>query len=320
MEPASTHQRMVALARRQHGVVSRRQLLEAGYGGSLIDHQLRRGRLWPVFRGVYAVGRPPELKRSLWTAGTLAAGPGAILAGTSAAEYWGIVKPHSQVEVHRPRGSNLILPGLYPAGRSGSLCMKTRRTDDDLITRCARPGAGPDVRSPAGVLIDLARVFSSRKMERAISEASRLGFLGSGEVDLILRKGAGRPGVALLREHLRWWMPEMGDILSVLEGMFLRLCLENSIEPPLVNHQVAGMMVDFVWLDRKVVVEVDGFRFHGDRRSFERDHARQARLAAVGYLRLAFTYNQVTRSPEEVLAAVLPSLEAWSPRRPESSP
>ncbi|WP_410963619.1 type IV toxin-antitoxin system AbiEi family antitoxin domain-containing protein, partial [Salmonella sp. SAL4455] len=46
------------LAKRQHGVVSRRQLLSMGYTASAIEHRLARGRLHGVGRGVYAIGRP----------------------------------------------------------------------------------------------------------------------------------------------------------------------------------------------------------------------------------------------------------------------
>jgi len=43
-------------AARQHGVVSRAQLLRAGVGGHLVDHRVRRGRLHVLHRGVYRVG------------------------------------------------------------------------------------------------------------------------------------------------------------------------------------------------------------------------------------------------------------------------
>src|SRR5215212_10751833 len=44
------------IARRQHGVVARRQLLGTGVTGSAIDRLVRSGWLHPLHRGVYAVG------------------------------------------------------------------------------------------------------------------------------------------------------------------------------------------------------------------------------------------------------------------------
>ena|GEM_PF-5063000 len=45
------------LARGQHGVLTRRDLLAFGFGSRSIEHRLHSGRLYPVYRGVYAVGR-----------------------------------------------------------------------------------------------------------------------------------------------------------------------------------------------------------------------------------------------------------------------
>ena len=49
---------MARLAVRQHGVVSRRQLLAIGLGGDAIWHRMRTGRLHAIHPGVYAVGHP----------------------------------------------------------------------------------------------------------------------------------------------------------------------------------------------------------------------------------------------------------------------
>ena len=47
---------IVALARRQHGVVSTRQILDAGVGPHAIEARVARGWLRRLYKGVYAVG------------------------------------------------------------------------------------------------------------------------------------------------------------------------------------------------------------------------------------------------------------------------
>src|SRR5687768_16890105 len=78
------------LARPQHGVVSRRQLLDAGLTPEAIRHRVRRGKLHPVRRGVFAVGRPGVDQLGRWMAAVLACGSGAVLSHTSAGALWGI--------------------------------------------------------------------------------------------------------------------------------------------------------------------------------------------------------------------------------------
>jgi hypothetical protein len=61
--------------------------------------------------------------------------------------------------------------------------------------------------------------------------------------------------------------------------------------------------VDFLWRDRRLIVETDGFRHHSHRDAFERDRARDARLQSLGFRVLRFTYRQVLdRTP--VVAAL----------------
>src|SRR5919109_1244549 len=79
------HDRMIAaLADRQHGVVSRSQLLRAGVPGHVIDHRVWLKRLHPTHHGVYAAGHRNLTKQGRWMAAVLAAGPGAVLSHRSA--------------------------------------------------------------------------------------------------------------------------------------------------------------------------------------------------------------------------------------------
>src|SRR3954469_16548737 len=95
MAPSTVHGAVWATVRAQHGVVARRQLLALGYSHDAIRHRVAAGRLHPVMRGVYAVGRPQLTPKGRWMAAVLACGPGAVLSHDSAAASWGIRKQRS---------------------------------------------------------------------------------------------------------------------------------------------------------------------------------------------------------------------------------
>jgi hypothetical protein len=82
--------RMAALARRQHGIVNRRQLLGLGVTKEEIDGRVRSGGLHLIHRGVYAVGHTAITVRGRWMAAVLASGDGAVLSHRSATALWGI--------------------------------------------------------------------------------------------------------------------------------------------------------------------------------------------------------------------------------------
>ena len=71
-----------------------------------------------------------------------------------------------------------------------------------------------------------------------------------------------------------------------------------------MNTRLGPYEVDFLWRDWRLIVEVDGYRHHGDRSAFERDRARDAHLQSLGFRVMRFTYRQVKDDPDSVLAAV----------------
>jgi len=77
--------------------------------------------------------------------------------------------------------------------------------------------------------------------------------------------------------------PEATETRSNPEIDFLALCREAGLPMPAVNALVEGRMVDFSWPRARLVVEVDTYRFHGDRTAFERDHESTMVLRRAGY-------------------------------------
>jgi very-short-patch-repair endonuclease len=86
--------------------------------------------------------------------------------------------------------------------------------------------------------------------------------------------------------------------------MFLRAIARAGLSPPQVNVRLGRHTVDFLWPEHRLVVELDGWQFHGHRIAFERDGRRDAELQIAGYAVLRFTSRRVRDDPVAVAAAV----------------
>jgi very-short-patch-repair endonuclease len=96
----------------------------------------------------------------------------------------------------------------------------------------------------------------------------------------------------------------------------LSLCRRHRLPKPEVNVKVDRYTVDFLWQERRLIVEVDGWEGHRSRTAFETDRARDAPLKILGYDVLRFTWRQVTKASGEVASTIRELL--GGDRRPHS--
>jgi very-short-patch-repair endonuclease len=144
-------------------------------------------------------------------------------------------------------------------------------------------------------LLDLAAVLAFPELRRAVAEADYRRLLDVKAIHRCL--GRGRPGSADLRRALECHLPRLAETLSVLEERFLALCESSRLPMPKVNAKVDGLMVDALWRDQRVIVELDGHRSHATPTAIERDRHRELALRASGYRVLRYTWQQVTSQP-----------------------
>ncbi|HWN72792.1 MAG TPA: type IV toxin-antitoxin system AbiEi family antitoxin domain-containing protein, partial [Solirubrobacterales bacterium] len=174
--------------RRQHGVIARDQLTALGFSSKAIRHRIAIGRLHPVRRGIYAVGRPEVSDKGRWMAAVLACGDGAVLSHSSAAALWRIGwEERGVVEISLPSLSRRRHPGIR-IHRRPSL---TRR---DLTREYGIP-----VTTPIQTLIDMSLRLDRRGVERMINEADKYDLVHPPGLRKALDLRAGEPGVAKLR-------------------------------------------------------------------------------------------------------------------------
>jgi len=91
---------------------------------------------------------------------------------------------------------------------------------------------------------------------------------------------------------------------SELERKLLPTLQAAGLPRPLVNHRLGPYTIDFLWPDRKLAVETDGWAGHGHRIAFERDRSRDADLQAQGFAVLRFTWRQVMHETLRVTVRV----------------
>lgn len=302
----------------QHGVLSRRQLLEAGIPGSTIDSRLRKF-LFPVFCGVYAVGRPQVSREALWMAGVFAGGNGAALGGASAAAAWGFMKVRPAVEVVRLGRARTERSPIHLNDEIQSIPLRIRNTRS-LPDRDVRTIGPIAIVSPARALLDLAASLTPSAWSHAFLEADRLGLLDDGELADCVERGRGHPGAGLLRSRLADRIPDLDRAKSLLEGLMLEACRRDGVEPPEVNSVIGRHEVDCVWHARGLAVELDSYGFHRGQEKFEIDLRRNNRLLAEGWILLRFTWRRVTREPEQVINEVRAALNGGLPSRADRVP
>ncbi|HEV2999978.1 MAG TPA: DUF559 domain-containing protein, partial [Solirubrobacteraceae bacterium] len=283
---------VAALAARQHGVVARRQLRELRYSDGAVARWLRTGRLHRQYHGVYAVGHAALTPEGRWLAAVLACGPGAVLSHRAAAALWRLgVSAGARVDVTAPRTRK---------GPAGIALHRARRVADDETTTLR----GIPVTALPRTVADLADVLPQPQLAKAIHEAQVVHALAPRALDEAARRAHGRRGSANLARAI-------GDpdrTRSELERRFRRLCRDHGLPKPAVNATVGRFEVDFLWPERRVVAETDGWAFHRTRTAFETDRERDQALTRAGYRVLRFTHRQVTRAPDDVAATLRAAL------------
>jgi len=278
------------LARRQHSLVSRDQLLAAGLSRSGIGNRVARGRLHPVVTGVYSLRSPPHSVRQHWMAALLVCGPDSGLCGPPAAVLQGIADlPGLPAHVRSPSRRGRDRPGIVV--HRGGIDPRDLRIVDGIRTVSA------DL-----VLIDLAPELSEAELEVVLVAAESKGLLKRGRLEELIAERAGRPGIGRLAAITAL---EPAIVKSGLELLMLPIARAAGIGRPLANHPIAvpgrsrPLTVDCAWPELRMVVEADSQRFHGDWERAAADRERDQLLSLVGWRCHRFVRDRLVMAPEE---------------------
>lgn len=310
------------IAARQHGVVTRRQLLEAGWSSSAIHRRVRSGQLQRLHRGVCLVHVQP----GDWTyeqAAVLRVGDPVVLSHFSAIRVWGLVQRAPVESASGPRHELAVPTGAGSRPIHVTVCPSDRRCGEEeptirlhrtrsLPRECRALRHGLPVTSPARTLLDIAAVADRSLVEQVLARAVQDELVTSDEVRRLPRRFSGRPGAPVIRRIVeRDRTPAY--MRSRAEAALMTLIEEADLPRPETNVRVAGAEVDCFWRDHALVVEVDGFEFHRSRSTFESDRRRDQRLIGQGIRVLRVTWKQVTLGRLRTAARLAAALSSVHP-------
>jgi len=267
--------------------VAREQLMALGFTKRAIEHRTRTGRLHPIARGVYSVGRRHLSREGRWMAAVLACGPGAALSHRSAAALWGFGKEHSDyIDLSVRRASESRLPGVR--------CHRRPSLSANAITK----RLNIPLTQPVQTFLDLATVTGPKALERAINEADKYNIIDPDSLRKALDDHPREPGVRPLRTILDKHTFRLSD--DELELLFRPLATAAGLPTPLTKMKVNEFEVDFFWPDLGLVVETDGWRYHRTPAAQTRDALRFQEHTAAGLTPLRFSHWQVKYEPRHV--------------------
>lgn len=289
---------IAAIAARQHGNVTRRQLLDLGLGPAAIAYRVRAGDLYRVHPGVYAVGRPPRLPLERAAAALLACGPRAALSHRSAMALWGLWKRwefplHVTIPAgdRRPKGITVHRP--------------TTLTGRDLTTQL-----GIRVTSPARTMLDVAASLPDAQFKRTVNDALYSNYLQPNDLAELVARSEGHPGA----KRLAWFVDtDDGPTRATWEDDFPAFCEHFGLPRPRLAARIGRYTTDALFEDHKVIVELDGWGSHRSRSEFESNRDRDADNLAAGHPTIRITKDRLTRTPAREAQRLHQILE-WAKR------
>jgi hypothetical protein len=283
-------------AERQQGQVGRAQLRGLGVGPGAIAYALHCGRITETFRNVFTPGdlALPPLWREMGAA--LTCGTEAFVSRRSALVAWGAyARSDELIDVTVPYRLNPV--------RAGVRLHRAKKIDPNDVTELE----GVPIATPAFALLEIATDVTFEELERAFDDALTKQVMTVAEARDTLERHAGRPGCKRFEELAK---PDhaLQITRSWLEQRMKSLIGKGGLPLPVVNVRKGRILPDFEWHTEMVIVEVDGYRTHGTRRAFESDRARDAQLAANGWIVLRFTWRQLKYEPAVVLVRLAQTL------------
>jgi very-short-patch-repair endonuclease len=294
--------RWLEVAAVQAGVVSRGQMLGLGGTSSTITRRLTEGRLRLALPGVYVVAGSPSSDVQRWWIALLATGPEAVLSFESAARIHGV----STVPADGPTVLTVRHSGWQ---RLPDVVVHQLNDLDptDVVDHDGLP-----VTSLPRTIVDLAAIWRRGRLRMAVEDAVAARQTTDADIGRCLRSVArrGKPGVRNLTAVLDDRGPGTSPPASQLERDFFDLVRRSALPEPRRQHPLPRRdgvhgLVDAAWPEVKLIVEVDGRRWHQRLADMRRDRDRDIQAAAAGWLVVRLLHEHIVGAPDETVRELL---------------
>jgi very-short-patch-repair endonuclease len=282
---------LAALAARQHGVVSIRQLRRLGYSYKSVRNGIASGRLHRLHHGVFAVGHTNLSLQGRCLAAVLAGGPRALLSHYSAGWLLGLIATRP-IPVHV----------TTPVPRKRRDAVRIHRSETLLDSDRALEQVIP-VTSVARTSLDLAGFIRFRNLRRLIRRSEELGVFDLRDFRSVLDRNRGHRGRLPLERALDIYEPPRFT-RSELEREFVALAEQMGLPHAVTAFNVAGYELDVYWPDLRFAVELDVYATHGAHEPFEEDRQRDEDLKLAGVELTRVTGRRFEREPRQVMERV----------------
>jgi very-short-patch-repair endonuclease len=288
------------LAKRQYGLFSRAQAMGFGASDIMTWRRVQAGKWSQEAEGVYGLpGWPESWWREVWRA-FLATGPDAVVSHETAAA------------MHRltnfPKGRIVLTTRHGDHHRHGLADM---RQSTDLKPEHVRIRDGLPITTPVRTLFDLAAVTGRERLAVAVEDAHITRQCRLEEL-IALYEELSRPG--------KHGMKKLGRIVSErgpgyvppeskLERMLLRILREAGLPKPRLQARLPWRTTlpsrcDAIYEDRRIILEVDGRRWHTRVDQMANDRRRDREALNHGYRPYRFVYEELRHDPQLVVDTV----------------
>ena len=168
--------------------------------------------------------------------------------------------------------------------------------------------------TPARTLFDLAAIVGLQQLEHAFNEAEYRRLTSPVSLDALLARYPRRRRNAaverVLENHRQYGETRTR---SDLERDFVVFLDAYDLPRPSVNRVTEHGELDATWPGHRLVVELDGFAAHGNRKAFEADRARDRALVVAGWRVIRITARQLEDEPDTIAAQLRALLDGASP-------